>query len=127
MGEHIVARLGDIPDGRGLVVTVGRREIGLFRVVDDVFALRNVCPHQAGPIGEGGVFPRHCARVGADMDIEEYFDHSQPVVACPWHGWEFDLRTGVCLADPTRRVGRFETIVRDDEVVIVLPDDAIGS
>ena len=122
MGEHIVARLDDIPTNNGLVVKVGPREIGLFRVNDEVYALRNVCPHQAGPIGDGGLFPHHCARVSEDKGVEEYFDYESPVVACPWHGWEFDVRTGVCLADRSQSVARFDTVVKDGQVAVIIPD-----
>jgi nitrite reductase/ring-hydroxylating ferredoxin subunit len=54
--------------------------------------------------------------------LEEYYDHENMVVACPWHGWEFDLRSGVCLADPGRRVACYETVVQDGQVSVVLPE-----
>jgi nitrite reductase/ring-hydroxylating ferredoxin subunit len=48
----------------------------------------------------------------------EYLDEARPVVACPWHGVEFDLATGVCLADPTRRVASYRTRVEGTDVFV---------
>ena len=121
MGEHVVARVDEVPDDRGLIVEAGGRELGLFRVGDSFYALRNLCPHQSGPLGEGGIFPALRARVVRER-IEEYYDRENVVVACPWHGWEFDLRSGVCLADPGRRVACYETVVREGRVAVVLPE-----
>jgi nitrite reductase/ring-hydroxylating ferredoxin subunit len=121
MGEHRVCRADEVPVDRGLIVRVRGRELGIFRHGDEFFALRNLCPHQRGPAAEGGVFKRLCARHSPGK-VEEYYDEENPVVACPWHGWEFDLKTGVCLADPERRLGRYEAVLRDGEVAVVLPD-----
>ena len=62
MGEHLVCRADDVPDDRGLIVEVAGRELGIFRHGDEFFALRNLCPHQRGPVAEGGVFPALRAR-----------------------------------------------------------------
>lgn len=121
MAEHWVARVDDLPTGRGHVVDVAGRRVGLFRVGEEVHALLNTCPHQGGPVGTGGLFPTVEAEV-VDRRLRERVNHDRLVVACPWHGWEFDVRTGVCAADRGRRVVRFPTIVRDGEVAVVLPD-----
>jgi nitrite reductase (NADH) small subunit len=121
VGDHLAGRLDDIPEDRGLVVEVERRRIGLFRHADEVFALSAVCPHQAGPVGSGGVFPLTRAEV-IDGRLREWFDMETLVVACPWHGWEFNIRSGACVGDPGRSLRRFEAVVRDGDVYIVLPD-----
>jgi nitrite reductase (NADH) small subunit len=82
---------GDFPDGRFEVVTVGDRELGVFRLGDAVWVLRNRCPHQSGPVCEGVV----TRKVVATGDVGEMgVDQETPVINCPWHGWEFDARTG---------------------------------
>lgn len=121
MGEHRVARFDDLPLDRGHVVSVEGREIGLFRVGDEVHAILNVCPHQGGPVGTGGIFPSVCAEI-VNRRLKERLDHDRMVVTCPWHGWEFDLRTGINTADSARRVRRFETTLVDGEVFVALPD-----
>ncbi len=121
MGEHRVARLADLPGDRGLVVEVAGRRIGLFRIGDgEVHAYLNVCPHQGGPVGSGGLFPA-VRGVVRDRRLREYHDPGTTVIACPWHGWEFDLRTGRCLADPARGLRPYVATVRDGEVFVELP------
>lgn len=74
MALHRVAKLCEIPDGRGLCVRIGEIEVGLFRVGDEIHAMENRCPHAGYPLSEGTL--------------------TGPVVVCPEHGWEFDVRTG---------------------------------
>jgi nitrite reductase (NADH) small subunit len=120
VGEHRVAHIDDLSGDRGLIVEIDGRQVGLFRVGDDVHAILNVCPHQGGPVGTGGLFPS--TRVRAERGrLVEYLDHDAMVVCCPWHGWEFDVRTGVCTADSSRRVVRYPVEVRDGEVVVIMP------
>ena len=120
MGDHLVARVEDIPRDRGVLVEVAGRKIGLFCVGDEVYALHGVCPHQGGPVATGGLFPRLCGRVENER-LKEWNDYDNMVVACPWHGWEFDLRTGVCLADPARGLISYDVKVEDGNVVVKLP------
>lgn len=121
MGDHLIGRVDDIPSGRGLIVEVASRRIGVFRIGEEIFALQAVCPHQGGPVGAGGVFPKVCGEV-VDGRLREWLDHEQAVVACPWHGWEFDIRTGTCVGDPQRSLRRFQVEVRDGGVHVLLPD-----
>ncbi len=71
-----------IPTGRGLTVRVGNREIALFQLDGQVYALNGQCPHRGGPLGEGLT--------------------DQGRVYCPLHGWEFDIKTGACVDNPER-------------------------
>jgi nitrite reductase (NADH) small subunit len=121
VGDHLVARLDDLAADRGFVVEIGGRRIGLFRIGDDVFGLHGVCPHQGGPVGSGGIFPNVCGTVENER-LREWHDGENAVVACPWHGWEFDIRTGRCLGDPTRGLLTYEVDVRGGDVFVVLPD-----
>jgi nitrite reductase/ring-hydroxylating ferredoxin subunit len=121
VGEHVVGRFDELRDDRGVVVEVDGREVGLFRVGSEVYALRNQCPHQGGPVGTGGVFPTTRAEV-RNGRLEESLDHECLVVVCPWHGWEFELESGVCTADRARRLAAYPAFVRDGDVLVVLPD-----
>lgn len=98
MTRHIVARTSDIPSGGNKVVGVEGRDIVVFHVNDQFFALLNRCPHEGAPLDkaaciarltspEPGVYQR--TRVGE-------------MLRCPWHGWEFDLRDGQSWFDPKR-------------------------
>ena len=109
MRRHVVARAADVPPGGRTIVRVAGREIGLFNVGGEYFALRNRCPHQGGPLCTG--------RLSGWLESGEVgrYDYSRPgeVLRCPWHGWEFDVRTGQSWFDPLR------TRVRSYDVAVV--------
>jgi len=93
-----VCKLSELPEGEGKLVEVDGSEIALFKDGGEVCAVHNICPHAGGPLSEGGV------REGQ--------------VVCPWHGWEFNLRTGVCAFNPVIKVPVFKVKVEGDEVFV---------
>lgn len=116
-----LGRLEDFETGRPSVVTVGRRQLAVVRWGDEVFAVRNVCPHQGGPLGLGSV------RAGNDVgrDVGQIaLREADPVLVCPWHGWEFDARTGAAAWSAADRVRSYPTVVEDGVVFVEL--DAKG-
>jgi nitrite reductase/ring-hydroxylating ferredoxin subunit len=113
----VVARVEDLPAGQRKIVRVGQREIGVFHTTAGLFALRNVCPHQGAPLCLGPV-------TGTTLPSapgEYVWGLEGRVLRCPWHGWEFNLETGVGLYDPYRheRVATYEVRVEGDEVVLL--------
>ncbi|MEN4920941.1 Rieske (2Fe-2S) protein [Achromobacter spanius] len=114
--EHKAASLNDIPENDGLTVDVGGRPIGVFRVGEKVYAVKNMCPHKRAPLAmgtvEGTMLPTSCA------GNYQYGMEGQ-VLKCPWHGWEFDLATGNCLFGVSdSRVKTYPAYVRDGYVYI---------
>src|SRR5581483_10481672 len=69
-----VAALDECPPGAALELVAADRLVALFNVDGEYYALDGVCPHQGGPLGKGKL----CGSI----------------VTCPWHGWQFDVRTG---------------------------------
>jgi nitrite reductase/ring-hydroxylating ferredoxin subunit len=120
VAEHVVARVGDIPDGGSLIVELEGRSIGVFHFRGEFFAVRNRCVHQGGPLCDGAVLSALRAEVLPTGKVREYWDDSTPVVACPWHGWEYDLRTGDLLGDKSRRIAVYETRVEDGEIRVLM-------
>ncbi|MBN8910345.1 MAG: Rieske 2Fe-2S domain-containing protein, partial [Rhodospirillales bacterium] len=53
MARHVVASLGEIAPGDCKIVTVQGREIGVFNVGGEHFALINRCPHEGAPLCRG--------------------------------------------------------------------------
>ena len=91
-----VARKTDLPSGEGMVVEVNGQTIALFNVGGEFFALDNVCPHRGGPLGEG------------------YCDPHNLTVQCPWHGSQFDVKTGDVRRGPaTERISTYEVREQD--------------
>jgi nitrite reductase/ring-hydroxylating ferredoxin subunit len=86
----VVCRLEEFPPGERRIVQAGRRSIGVFRVGDRFYAINNYCPHQGGPLCLGRTKPW----VSSDGPGEFVLDGDDALLACPWHGWEYDLATG---------------------------------
>ncbi len=86
----VVAPLGSFADGERRIVEVGGRSIGVFRVGDSFYGIRNRCPHQGGPLCLGHVLGDAVAEAPGAARISR-----DPLrIACPWHGWEYDLDSG---------------------------------
>jgi len=98
VAKYIVAAVGEIPAGGRKLVEVADRPVGIFNVRGEFFALRNRCPHQGGPVCEG----RLAGFVTGSVPGEYRYSRPGEVLRCPWHGWEFDVRTGQSWYDPVR-------------------------
>ncbi|MFD2082801.1 Ferredoxin subunit of nitrite reductase or a ring-hydroxylating dioxygenase [Actinopolymorpha cephalotaxi] len=108
MPKHVVARVDDIPPGQRKIVTVAGRSVGVFNVGGEFFAIRNQCPHEGGPLCEGVVSGLVSSKIPGEYD----YVRRGEIVRCPWHQWEFDLRSGWSWFDPARtRVQTYETTI----------------
>ena len=105
----------DFIEGTFRIVRIAGRELGIIRWRDRLYALRNACPHQGGPICAGVVGPRLDSPSGTARLIA---DESRPVVSCPWHGWEFELSTGQPLAPPGPALKTYPTHIRNGRVMV---------
>ena len=96
-----VAAVSDVPPGTAKEVMADDQVVALFNVDGTFYAMDGVCPHAGGPLGEGTL--------------------QGTVVTCPWHGWQFDVKSGEnCL---NRRMIHkcFAVNVEGDDVIIELP------
>jgi len=82
----------DLPDGIGCA---------LFNVAGELFALQNNCPHMDSPIEDAAI--------------------ERGVLTCPWHGWQFDLRTGISLMSDHIRIPSYAVRIENDFVLVDLP------
>ena len=117
----VVGKVAEIPvGGRKLIVPFrGRAGIGVFNVDGTLYALRNICPHNLGPLCTGHVSGRFVAsgppsRNGATLTM----DRDGEILRCPWHNWAFDITDGSCLGDPRLRVRTYPVSVEGDDVVV---------
>jgi nitrite reductase/ring-hydroxylating ferredoxin subunit len=97
-----VASLDEVPAGQPKLVELDGVRVVLARVGDAVYACGDVCTHRGGPLGEGKL-------TGTRL-------------ACPWHGWMFDVRTGQCVL-PSRgsSVPSYPVRLEAGEVLVELP------
>lgn len=101
MEPRRVAALADVPPGQPTLVEIDGLRIVLTRISDAVYACGDVCAHRGGHLSEGRL--------------------SGTRLACPLHGWLYDVRTGQCLF-PGRgaRVPSWSARVRDGDVFLEL-------
>ena len=113
--KHMVAWTREIPPGARRIVEVEGRSIGVFNVQGRYVAVLNVCPHELAPVCLG--------RLGGttlpSAPGEWMWGREGEILACPWHGWEFDLLSGTCLTD-RRRLHRYDVIVEDNQIIILI-------
>jgi nitrite reductase/ring-hydroxylating ferredoxin subunit len=116
-----VATIEEIPPGGRKIVDVAGRSIGVFNVHGTFIAVLNVCPHALAPVCLG--------RLGGTTlpspPGEFCWGREGEILACPWHGWEFDLLTGRALAGLRgrwrgARLRRYPVTVEGDTVLVTL-------
>ena len=119
MTEVVVGRIADFPQGTHRVVQAGRREVGVFNIGGDLYALPNICPHQTGPLCAGRI-ATGTLQADAETDWKPRWVMEDEVIACPWHGLEYHVPTGQCLAYPEITLRRYPVSVRDGDVVVTI-------
>ena len=113
MTRHVVATVDQIPPGARMLVTIDGREIGIFNVGGEFFGIGNRCPHNGASLCRG----RSVGLVEASEPGSYQLSRRGELVRCPWHGWEFDLRTGKSWCEPDRtRVRSYDLKVEPGSV-----------
>lgn len=111
-----VGAVTDFEHGRFRIVTANGHEIGVLRWSERFFAVHNRCPHQKGPVCLGILSGRLDSSSPGAMEL----DDAKPVLACPWHGWEFELETGRAVWDPAYAVRTVPVKLEDGRVLLEL-------
>ena len=94
-----VAMIDELPSGSGkLVMGPLEKPIALFNTNGEFFAINYICPHMGGPLGEG--------------KLNGY------IVSCPWHGWTFDVRTGLPDHPGGHAVSAYDVKVEGSEIFV---------
>ena len=98
---HKVSTLEEIPLLGARVVTTQQGNIALFRTAgNEVFALRDKCPHKGGPLSQGIVFGKK--------------------VACPLHNWSISLEDGNAVAPDVGCAKPYQVKIKDGAVYLAL-------
>lgn len=111
---HYVVDATELADGERVLVDVAEREVAVFRLDGEYYALLNFCTHQGGPACEGRL-----SGYLADEEGELVWREDE-VVSCPWHGWEFDVRTGEHLASTRYRLPTYDVVERDGKLYVAV-------
>ena len=99
MGSFVkIAAASYLAPGAGRGVSAGGKDLALFNVGGAFHAIDGFCPHRGGPLGEGTLEGR--------------------VVECPWHGWQFDVTTGVSPVNPAAQVKTYPVKVEGSDILV---------
>jgi nitrite reductase/ring-hydroxylating ferredoxin subunit len=115
MSRHVVGRTSDFQPGSHKIVEVSCRQVGVFNVNGEFFALLNRCPHGGAELCKGTV-----VGLVQPQGVGEYaIARKGEFIRCPFHGWEFEIRTGQSYCAPERlKIRKFEVSVQSgDELV----------
>jgi len=96
-----VARVEDFPPGTVRSVRVGEEEVALAHCDGGFYAVQQACVHLQGPLGEGHL--EGC------------------LITCPWHGWQYDVRTGQNDFDLAIQLQTYDVQVDDGEIRVRVP------
>jgi nitrite reductase/ring-hydroxylating ferredoxin subunit len=96
-----VASLAKLEPGSVMEAEVGGNAYAICNVGGELHAYDGVCPHAGGPLGQGTVH--------------------ENILTCPWHGWEYDCRTGVNDYDESVKLAKFAVKAQGDDILIDIP------
>ena len=99
-----VGNQSELGDGQMLLVIVGSERVVVGRCTDGLFAFSDHCTHRGGPLSDGALIA--CT------------------VQCPWHGSQFDIRTGRVVAGPAQEKIKIYSIKISDGEIYVRPPDS---
>ena len=116
--KYEVCFVDELAVGKRKIVEINGRSIGVFNIDDQFYAVRNRCPHKGAPLCKGMVQGLVTGEEPGQFEIER----DGEILRCPWHGWEFDLKTGGSVFNPHKmRVKSYEVSV--EPVVYEFADD----
>jgi len=99
MSEYVtVAKSEELGPGQFRVVEVNGNEVALFNLNGSFYAIDNMCAHQGGPLGEGLL--------------------EGETVICPWHSWKYNVKTGICSTNPSRKVKTYSVKIENGQIQV---------
>jgi nitrite reductase/ring-hydroxylating ferredoxin subunit len=120
MPDVFVAKAAQFADGERRIVRHGANEIGVFNWQGQYYAYENLCVHQGGPACEGIMMHKIEDMIGPDRTWHgQKFSEQEIHFVCPWHGYEYDLKTGECAADRKLKLKSFEVVKRGEDIYVV--------
>jgi len=114
-----IGKIGDFAaDLKPIIKEIDGTSIAIYRFQNKYYAYVNQCPHQGGPPCEGIVLPKVQYEILESGSFKEAVSSEHHDIVCPWHGVEFDLESGVCLADTRLRLKKYDVLVEGEDVLI---------
>ena len=119
MPECFVAKAADLKDGDRRIVVAGQQEIGVFYKGGAYYAYSNYCAHSGGPACEGLMINKVIDVIGPDRTYQGQVFGDEVHFVCPWHGYEYELKTGECVGDRRLRLKKYDVVERGGDIYVV--------
>lgn len=116
--RYVVGAVTDYPPGSSTIVypeTV-KSGIGVFNVGGEFYALKNTCPHMGGPLCRGRVRGTTKADTSEASRVGMIWVREGEIITCPWHHWEFDIKTGRTLFTSLKSARRYPVTIEPQEM-----------
>ncbi|WP_408007979.1 Rieske (2Fe-2S) protein [Pseudalkalibacillus sp. A8] len=109
----------ELEQRKSLTLELEGKTIGIIRDHNYVYAYENNCPHFGGPVCLGGVF----GKINLELDetkmaLRETVSDEDLRLVCPWHAFEYDLRTGECVVDSKLKLQKYDAYIKDEHVFV---------
>ena len=123
MREVNIGPASEIADPGRKIIGFENFEVAVFKIGGEFFAYLNHCPHMGGPACQGKMIAKVDEVIAEDRTSKGMtFSKSRLHVVCPWHGFEFDIRTGVHPGNSKARLRKMKVAVSDGDVIVTVPD-----
>lgn len=119
--EFLVCNVAELEEKKAYTYVVNDVEVGIIRLKEEIYAYENYCLHQGGPLCLGEV----AGKVKLELDenqavVEEYVSEDEICVVCPWHGYEYDVKTGECVGRPKLKLRKMKVNVKEGQLFVEL-------
>lgn len=121
MADVYVGKESEFGDRDRKIIAHGDVEVGVFKVDGEFYAWENNCVHQGGPICQGKILGRVLEVLGDDKTSKGLtFSEEDIHIVCPWHGYEYNIKTGRHPGDKNVRMKPYDVKVSDGDVYVVI-------
>ena len=119
--SYLVCRADELNDGDRRVVSCDGVEVGVFKVDGQFVAWHNVCPHREGPVCQGRIYRRVLEPIAGDGTVRALaYDERVTNIVCSWHGYEFDLKTGINQGSDQFRLRKAKLEEKDGNIYVAV-------
>jgi nitrite reductase/ring-hydroxylating ferredoxin subunit len=121
MTEYHAGRLTELSESGRRVLKCGDIEIGVFVIDGEVHAWHSECAHRGGPVCQGRLMKRVIEPLQADKTIRTaQYQETETHIVCPWHGYEYNIKTGEHPGHAGLKLRRAAVTVRNGDVYVIL-------
>jgi nitrite reductase (NADH) small subunit len=121
VAEYHAGRLDEFKDGGRRLLNCDGAEIGIFVVDGELYGWHNECAHRGGPVCQGRIMMRVTEPVASDGTVRtQHYHASDTHIVCPWHGYEYNIKTGEHPGHAALKLKKATVAVRNGEVYVVV-------